>query len=213
MTDPQQDKQKERDEVKKRINDLVKSSEILIKWIDTNIYGLSVPSDDRTRLAVGCFTMTLEHHKAIVLLVSNSHFGSALALCRLIYESYIRGVWLAKCAKKTEVEKFKRNKLDKNFSDLISDIEKVNGYEDGTLSQIKKTSWNIMNSFTHSGIDQIARRFTKSSIEPNYDEVEILDCLKLSSWIGLQSALQVSLIAKNNTVKLNILNKIIDFPN
>ena len=89
---------------------LVESSEMLIKWVDSKINGLEVPSDDRTRLAAGCHDMAREHHKSIVLLVSNSLYGSAFSLVGLIFEAYIRGVWLYRCAKESEVEKYKREK-------------------------------------------------------------------------------------------------------
>ncbi len=197
-------------------HEAVESSEMLIKWMDSKINNLEISSDDRTRLAAGCHDMAMEHQKSIVLLVANSLYGSAFALVRLIFEAYIRGVWLYRCAKKSEVEKFKRGKLDKTFKDfgvLISEIEKVNGYEVGTLSQAKKTSWKAMNSFTHSGFDQIVRRITESSIEPNYDEEEIQQCLNFSSRIGLLSALEVSLMAKNKAVALDIVKKSKEFFN
>lgn len=80
------------------------------------------------------------------------------------------------------------------------------------LSQVKETSWKTMNSFTHSGFSQIVRRITESSIEPNYDEEEVRECLYFSSVMGLLSALEVSMLAKNKAVALNILEKIESFP-
>ena len=197
----------------KEIMELVARSEGLIQWIDSKINGLEIPSDDRTRLAAGCHDMAMEHHKSIVLLVSNSLYGSAFSLVRLIYETYVRGVWLYRCANDREVEKFKREKINKSFGDLLSEIKKVNGYESGTLSQVKESSWDMMNSFTHSGFTQIVRRITESSIEPNYDEEEIRKCLYFSSVIGLLSSLESSLMAKNKAVALNILEKSKEFSN
>ena len=51
------------------------------------------------RLAEGCLDVALEHHRAIVLLISHALYGSAFALIRLLFEAYMmRGLWLHRCA-------------------------------------------------------------------------------------------------------------------
>lgn len=77
-----------------RVETQIRESEQLFQWLDSNIDGLDIPSDDRTRLAAGCLYMVLEHQKAIVLLTANSLFGSVASLVRVEFEAYIRGVWL-----------------------------------------------------------------------------------------------------------------------
>lgn len=42
---------------------------------------------------------------------------------------------------------------------------------------MKKNSWDAMNDYTHSGMRQIARRFLKGGVEPNYDVDEIKEVL------------------------------------
>lgn len=87
-----------------KVTQLVQESEQLIQWLDKSINGLEIKSDTRTRLAAGCLDLALEHQKAIVLLTAHKLYGSAFSLARLIFEAYVRGVWLWRCASDSEVE-------------------------------------------------------------------------------------------------------------
>lgn len=191
--------------------ELINKSEKLIQWVEKQIYGLEISADERTRIAASCHDVAMEHQKSIVLLASHSLYGSAFALVRLIYEAYIRGVWIHRCASTKEIEKYKKGKIEKVFGDLIAEIESVEGYEIGTLSRVKETSWNNMNSYTHSGFNQIVRRITESSIEPNYHEKEIKQCIYFATLIGLMSALEIALMARNENLSLEILEAIKGF--
>jgi hypothetical protein len=107
----------------------MKRSEATIQWLDRQIDGVEIKSDDRTRLAACCLGMAREHHKALVLLVANSLVGSALALVRLIFEAYVRGIWLHRCASDREVARFKAGNPKKEFGILVQEIEKLEGFE------------------------------------------------------------------------------------
>jgi hypothetical protein len=190
-----------------RTKELIIKSEELIQWLDQHIDGIEISSEERTRLAAGCLDTALEHHQAILLLVSRSLFGSAFALVRLLFEAYIRGIWLHRCASDSELELFKAEKLDKNFATLIEEIERIEGFEVGVLSETKLKSWKAMNSYTHSGFMQIVRRNTASTIEPNYTEDEILEALNFANAVGLLSALEISHLASSEELANSILEK------
>ena len=186
----------------------ISNSEKLIQWADSKIDGLKVSSDDRPRIVASCLDIALEHQKAIILLIANKLYGSAFALIRLLFEAYVRGLWLNYCANDKEIDKFKKGKLDKKFGTLIEDIEKNNGYNSGTLSKAKKAGWKVMNSFTHSGFSQIIRRNTESTIEPNYEIEEIEEAINFTNAIGLLSCLETSVLAKKEKFSIEILEKI-----
>jgi hypothetical protein len=186
----------------------ISNSEKLIQWADSKIDGLEVSSDDRPRIVASCLNIALEHQKAIILLIANKLYGSAFALIRLLFEAYVRGVWLNYCASDKEIDKFKKGKLDKKFGELIKDIEKCDGYNGGTLSSAKKAGWEVMNSFTHSGFSQIIRRNTDSTIEPNYEIQEIEEAINFTNAIGLLSYLEISFLAKKAEFSIEILEKI-----
>jgi hypothetical protein len=186
----------------------ISNSEKLIQWVDSKIDGLEVSSDDRPRIVASCLDMALEHQKAIILLIANKLYGSAFALIRLLFEAYVRSVWLNYCANDKEIDKFKKGKLNKQFGKLIEDIEKIDGYNGGTLSSAKKSGWKVMNSFTHSGFSQIIRRNTELTIEPNYEMEEIEEAINFTNAIGLLSCLEISFLAKKENFSIEILEKI-----
>lgn len=95
------------------IQDNIIKSEALIQWMDQRIDGLEIRSDERTRISAACFDVALEHQKSIVLLIANHLVGSAFSLVRVLFETYIRGLWLERCASETEIEKYKKIDLPK----------------------------------------------------------------------------------------------------
>jgi hypothetical protein len=190
-----------------KITKMIRESGELINWLDDSIHGVEIKSDIRSQLAIGCLEVALEHQKAIVLLISHSLYGSAFALLRLLFEAYVRGVWLHRCAADADLERFKRDKLDKSIATLTQDIEKLDGYDSGVFSKVKDKSWNPMNSYTHSGYLQICRRIKGTTIEPNYVEDEIVEVLNFTNAAGLLSALQIAFLSGSEQLSNSIFEK------
>ena len=191
----------------KKIDGKIRKSESLIQWMDQKIDGLEISSDDRTRISAACFDIALEHQKSIVLLIAHSLFGSAFSLVRILFEAYIRGLWIGKCATDKEIEDFKKNKLAKTFATLIEEIEQQDGFQEGVLSRAKTATWKAMSSYTHSGFFQSVRRNKDETIEPNYDDDEILEVLGFSDSIGMLTALQIALISGKVELSNDLLEK------
>ena len=190
-----------------KVDSKIRKSESLIQWMDRKINGLEISSDDRTRISASCFDVALEHQKAIILLIANKLVGSAFSLVRILFEAYIRGLWISKCANDKEIGDFKKNKLEKTFGTLIQEIEQQDGFEEGILSKAKAANWKAMNSYTHSGFFQSVRRNKEETIEPNYDEDKILEILGFSDAIGMLTALQIALMAGNVALANDLLEK------
>lgn len=163
----------------------------LVAWIDQRTSGLSFPADDRTMLALGCFDVAIEHQAAIALLSGASFHGSAFALLRVLAESLIRGLWLHSCATEAELAKFKRGKLEKTFATLISEFEAKIGTPSGVLTNFKKTAWDALNGFTHTGFHQVSRRHSPGRVEGNYPEDEVAKALGVAGALGLIAAGQL----------------------
>jgi len=186
----------------------IEQSEKLIQWTDKKIGGLEFNTDGRKEIVAGCLHVALEHQKAIILLIAQKYYGSAFSLVRVLFETYVRSLWLNYCANNQEIVKFKKNKLDKKFYELINDVEKIDGYKGGTLTKAKNAGWKIMNSFTHSGYIQIERRFGPSSIEPNYEATEIDEIIDFTNATGLLCCLEISFLVENEELSLELLEKI-----
>lgn len=170
----------------------VGQSEDLIHWLDRLIEGLSVPSNDRAVITAAVQDVALEHHKSIVLTTRSAFHGSAFALLRLQFEAYVRGSWIRHCASDEVLERFKRkDKLDREFGELIKDLESKEAFNVGVLSQIKTNSWSDMNSFTHTGLLQIVRRITSTNVESRYPVDEIVGTLDFADSIALLATLAI----------------------
>jgi hypothetical protein len=149
----------------------------------------------------------LEHQRAIVLLVAHKLYGSAFALSRVLFEAYVRGVWLRRCASEIDLQRFGDDRLEKVFHQLLSDIESLEGFEVNVLSDIKKRSWHVMNSFTHTGFRQVVRRQTEATIESTYSNEEVREVIDFSRAIGFLSAMEIALLADRESLLEELLGK------
>jgi transcriptional regulator with XRE-family HTH domain len=193
------------------IAQLLSKSEELTDWIYITLQNLEVKGDIRSRFAIACLDVALEYREAIVLLVSRQMYGAAFALVRSLFESYVRGVWLHRCALDTEIEAFRKDKLGKAFNSLIQDIENLKGekggFDSGILSRLKKQGWKAMNGYTHSGFQHIIRRMKQDTIELNYAEDEILEALECANTLGLFCVLEIAFLSTDTQLPINVLEK------
>ncbi len=57
-----------------------------------------------------------EHLSSIVLLFENESYNSALALRRVLIETFLRGLWICHCATEDVIERARQNKFELNFA-------------------------------------------------------------------------------------------------
>jgi hypothetical protein len=172
----------------------------LINWIDQHTSGLTLPADERSLLASGCFDVTLEHQAAIALLHASELSGSTLALLRVLTESLVRGLWLLHSATTEDIERFKRGVVKQDFQKLIEGFETAIGQDRGVLSGLKERAWKAMNGFTHTGFVQVSRRHKPGRVESNYQESDLSQALEVAGALGLVAAGQ--LIAMSSRAEL-----------
>ena len=180
-------------------------------WIVNRLDGLDVPQDRKTLLAVSCQDLVIEHHIGITTLLRSRINGSAFALVRPLFETFVRGLWLQHCATDAQIDDYISDKLELKFHELLSVVEKVDGFEGGVLSKLKKNAWKAMNSYTHGGIQQASRRTNGDYIEPNFSEDEVVEVVKLSGTFALLAFVQITgsanqpALAKEALERLKIL--------
>ncbi len=163
----------------------------LIKWIDQHTSGISLPGDERSMLAVGCFEMALEHQAAIALLHQSELFGSAFALARVQLEALVRGMWLLHCASPKELQQFQKGRVPTPFSTLVERVEVAIDDTNKVLSGLLSNAWTALNGFTHTGIHQVSRRYSTDKIEGNYSIEDRNKALGLAGALGLVAASQL----------------------
>lgn len=193
------------------VADEIDRSVALIQWLDTQLNGVSLSSDDRPRLSAAAFDVAHEHHKAIVLLIHNRLIGSAFALVRPLLESYLRGEWILNCASDRGLALVIADKKRPGFDQLVDDLEALEGFREGVLSQFKGRTWNVLNSYSHSGFLQLVRRLTEETVEPNYDDEELTEVLRFSAAFALVAAVGSAQVAQNQQLAEVILAKAKEF--
>lgn len=172
----------------------------LHNWMTPRLDGLEIKKGRRVLLSIGCLDQAIEHHVAICQLLKCRVNGSAFALVRLIFESFVRGVWLKNCATESQLKKFETDKLNLHFWELLEAIESLESFRSGMLGRLKEQAWTAMNSFTHTGFQQASRRFGKELIEPTYTDAEVIEVLKISGSFALLSFQQIA--AEGNRLDL-----------
>jgi uncharacterized protein DUF6988 len=129
---------------------------------------------------IGFIAQGIEHHAAILLLLRTGFVGSGFALVRSVVEILVRGVWMTTCATEAQVMKFReQDKLDLSFGEMSDAIDKACGIE--FFHDFKTRSWDTLNSYTHTGILQLGRRFSGDRLEPSYTDGEQIEVLRAST--------------------------------
>jgi hypothetical protein len=170
-------------------------------WFDQQLSELPYPDSARNRLACACFDMVLEHYKAITELVYLRLPGSAFSLSRSLFESCVRGIWLHRCATENEISRYERDKFGKRMHELITDIEHTEGFESKTFSKTQGQTWGTLNSLTHSGYEQLGRRFNGNIQEPSYAESDQMIILNHAKALALITVYMISLVSENTELQ------------
>lgn len=193
-----------------KVFDAIEKSKQTSSWIINMIDDLDINNNDRTKVAEGCFSLVLEHQVAIWNSLMKNLHGSAFALARCLFESYIRGLWFQRCATDDDINLFltkdKINKTEnksKTMQDMITDIEiSLDLNKEKILSELFKNNWAQLNSFTHSGMFQIARRYSKRGVEPNYPNDEVIRLCRFANRIAIFAGMASASNSPNNTMQI-----------
>lgn len=138
--------------------------------------------DTRTTLLLGFTDQIFEHHEAILVLLERHLTGSAFALVRSLIEAFFKVQWAAACAEDADVKKIatKRRFEFPGTEDMVKAIdEKLE--TDGFFLNFKKNAWTAMNSYTHTGLLQLSRRFFGRRVEPRYAETECIEVIHVTT--------------------------------
>lgn len=186
---------------------LIEKAFELHEWIAGRLDGLDISRERKVLLAVSCYDVVIEHHIGIATLLRSRINGSAFALVRPLFETFVRGVWLRHCATEQDIDSYVSDRLDFKFRQLLEAVEKVDGFQDGVLSGLKKSAWRAMNSYTHGGIQQAGRRTSGAYIEPDFPLEEIVEVIKLSGSFALIAFQQIAIEAKRMDLATEALEK------
>jgi hypothetical protein len=158
----------------------LKSTEAVILEIKKILNSHQYTDEEYSTLVAGIIDQVIEHLEAIISLTRSNLTGSAFALVRSAAEGLVRGVWFTACASQAQVLKFRNeDKIDPTFGEMSTAIDAQCGVD--FFADFKKRAWNPMNSYTHTGILQIGRRFTGHVLIPSYTDGEITEMMRVST--------------------------------
>lgn len=133
------------------------------------------------------FDIAQAHAKAIVILLEAPIYASAYALVRPLIESFVKAAWIQHCSSDDDIKDIvKKDDFPLSFGEMLSAVEEKQGWEK-TLTQLKKSAWKSIHSYTHGGMQLISRRFKDAYVEHNVDEEEIIGILQLVNLIAFLS--------------------------
>jgi hypothetical protein len=170
----------------------------VIRWINERSEHMGFPGDPRNMIAGACFDLVLEHQAAIAVLVERELNGSAMSLMRVMAEAFIRGMWFHWCATDAELARFQRNdELDKRIRTLASEVEAALGNKQDAMSRVVRDVWGALCSYTHTGLKQVARRYTGAQLKSSYAEHEVVSTLFFARAIGLLAVMGLAGLSQN----------------
>jgi hypothetical protein len=176
-------------------------------WVQQHLDGLTLAEPcKRSYLSGACLHASIEHGMAILVLVDEGLYGSALALIRLQFEAYVRGLWLAQCASDCEVDKAGRDEFPK-IGPTIESLERPGLLDSALLSTIKGDAWKPLNSLTHTGYQQIGPRLNKDGIGSYFDDNQIRVALNWAEALAILCTVVFAGLAKDDQLALAALER------
>jgi hypothetical protein len=139
-------------------------------------------SATRTMLLVAFADQIFEHHQAVLYLIEQRLTGSAFALVRSLIEAFFKVQWAVACASDQQVEQIGTKKRFEfpGTEDMVKEIDQKLQTE-GFFLDFKKNAWAAMNSYTHTGLLQLSRRFSGDRVQPRYDDTECIEVVRVST--------------------------------
>lgn len=154
--------------------------------------GIRFETTNRRRVAVALLHLSVEHQMGIHVLVDNGVIGSAFALIRPQFETFVRGAWYHRCASDKEVSAFIQGAEPQPISQLISALENLEAFDEKLLSSVKDSAWSNLCDFTHGGTTQVKARVTADEIGSNYEHEHISGILQSSTALSLLASVEIA---------------------
>jgi hypothetical protein len=158
----------------------LKLAEEVTSEVKTILSQYKFSDEEWSTVVIAFIDQGLEHHAAILLMLRSGLIGSAFAMVRPLVEIAVRGTWITTSASEAEVKKFReKDQIDLSFGQMSAAIDKTCGID--FFAPFKIKSWDALNSYTHTGILQLGRRFTGHQLKPSYTEGEQIEVVRTST--------------------------------
>jgi hypothetical protein len=162
------------------MEELIKKAEATIAPIRELLNKYGYPDDPKTLVAVCFIDQSFEHHAALMMLIRQGLTGSAFALLRSLVEIMYRGVWIVTAASANEVRRFvEKDEIRLTMAEMAEATDKACNID--FFLKFKKKAWEGMNSYAHTGLLQLGRRFKSQQLAPAYTNEEISQLISIAT--------------------------------
>jgi hypothetical protein len=135
-------------------------------------------------ILIGYWALVFDFHKAILLSIRSGFYGSAFALVRPVVEALVRS-HVAVLGSDDDVKQLRRDEYRVNFATIGPWIDQE--FRLGTFfTNFLTKARDALHSFTHSGLSQVTRRFDGHDLTPRYKDIEIIEVIKSTPWLGVR---------------------------
>ena len=160
--------------------DMIEKLKETLDLIDLESGKLKITTNEsKIKISATLLVVSIDHARGIYSLLEKGNYPPAFALIRVLFETYIRGKWVGRCANEQQVEHFvKKDEIlpppgqKLYFGQMVEEVEKTCNLP-SFLSKFKQQTWSSMNSFTHGGVLQAQSNFNGKSVVSCYAEKQI----------------------------------------
>jgi hypothetical protein len=138
------------------------------------------PSDDRNVLLIAYWALMFDFHKGILSLLQSEFCGSAFALVRPVVEANVRG-HVALKGSEEDLQRIQKDDYTVNFKQIGAKIDADFGLDHLMENFLNDVTRKALHSYTHSGLQQLGRRFDGNEIKPNYSDDEIIEVTRVTT--------------------------------
>lgn len=171
--------------------------------------GSGIPNNLRAMLFSAFLDIAFEHHDSIVLLLETGrNDASSFALLRSLPECFFRGLWMFLCGSDSQLEALASGtfRFTKSFSAIKEEV--IAAVNNTGKLRLNANLWDALNGFTHTGSEQISRRFNaEGDLMPSYKLEEVLEVLRIATnTLGIMAYFFCRLVSKEESNARVVLN-------
>lgn len=184
----------------------------LSTWLNVRTNGKGIQVNRRSQTGLGLLQHSLDVADAIIILLENKLPGPALALARPLFESYVRAIWILKCASDENIDQFLDNGRLPKFSKLLKAVDKKAKPQSAWIRETDKANMRQFHDFTHGGIQHVSRRLTDNAVEPRYPEQELEYLVGLGVEVSIRVGVEIFSLMNNRVATMQLYEKVGAFP-
>lgn len=125
--------------------------------------------------------------------------GSAFALVRVVWETYVNGAYLWSCAGDDLIAQFSSGERDlPKLGNMVKTLKRHEVYSIGTLSRIHEQAEGPLNEYTHGGSLAIQRwNLTPGEVGPTFSLEEVDEVLDFTTRIAIFATIGMAMVTEN----------------